>query len=155
MSLNVSRPLCVVSLMAVAALVGCAGRPSLLPNPDKELRKTSVQFAADAAKRQYPADGPRGGDAQAHASVDHGLGNKIEAVNLSDEAWNNVEVWVNQTYVVVVPNWPSKQLKVLHFQMLFDREGGSFPVDNKNIRVEKLEIVRDGKVYAVPTKLAD
>lgn len=145
-----------LAVLGVAvAVAGCAGRPSLLPNPDKELRKTSVQFAADAAKRQYPATAPRGGDAQAQASVDYGIGDKIEAVNLSDETWTNVEVWVNEKYVVVVPNWAPRQLKVLHFQMLFDRDGGSFPVDNKNIRIDKIEVVRDGKVYNVPKKLAD
>src|ERR1051325_11680992 len=32
-------------------LTGCSGRPSLLPNPDPQLRHSSAEFAADAAKR--------------------------------------------------------------------------------------------------------
>jgi len=39
--------------------------------------------------------------------------------------------------------------------MLYDRDGGSFPIDNKTIRVEKIEIFKDGKLQNVPTKLAD
>ena len=40
-----------IGVFAVSLLAGCAGRPSLFPNSDKDLRKTSVAFAADAAKR--------------------------------------------------------------------------------------------------------
>jgi hypothetical protein len=134
---------------------GCAGRTSMIPNSDKELRKPSVAFAADAAKRSYPAAAPRGGDAQAQASVDHGLFNRIEVSNLSDGPWTNVEFWVNDKYVVFVPNWQPKEMKHIDFPMLYDRDGGSFPVDNKSIRVEKIEILRDGKLYGVPAKLAD
>jgi len=142
-------------VFAVALLAGCAGRPSLLPNSDKDLRKTSVAFAADAAKRTYPSSAPHGAEAQAQASVDHGFGNKIDVINLSDENWSNVELWVNEKYVVFIPNWPSRRMEQINFQMLYDRDGGSFPTNNKNIRVEKIEIFVDGKLHTVPTKLAD
>jgi hypothetical protein len=39
--------------------------------------------------------------------------------------------------------------------MLYDRDGGSFPTNNKNIRVEKIEIYVDGKLHTVPAKLAE
>ena len=142
-------------LFAVALLAGCAGRPSLLLNSDKDLRKTSVAFAADAAKRTYPSSAPHGAEAQAQASVDHGFGNKIDVINLSDENWSNVELWVNEKYVVFIPNWPTRRMEQINFQMLYDRDGGSFPIDNKTIRVEKIEIFKDGKLQNVPTKLAD
>jgi hypothetical protein len=142
-------------LFALALLAGCAGRPSLVPNSDKDLRKTSVAFAADAAKRTYPASAPHGAEAQAQASVDHGFGNRIEVINLSDENWSNVELWVNQKYVVFIPNWPSRRMEQINFQMLYDRDGGSFPTNNKAIRVEKIELFVDGKLHTVPAKLAD
>jgi hypothetical protein len=142
-------------MLALGLIAGCAGRTSIFPNSDKELRKPAVAFAADAAKRTYPATAPRGGEAQAQASVDHGVFNRIDAINLSDENWSNVELWVNEKYVVFIPNWPSKRLEQINFQMLYDREGGSFPIDNKALRVNKIEIFRDGKMYTVPTKLAD
>ena len=144
-----------IAVLSVALLAGCAGRPSLLPNSDKDLRKTSVAFAADAAKRTYPASAPHGTEAQAQASVDHGFGNKIDVINLSDENWSNVELWVNEKYVVFIPNWPSRRMEQINFQMLYDREGGSFPTNNKSIRVEKIEIFKDGKLQTVPAKLAD
>jgi len=144
-----------IGIVAVALLAGCAGRPSLFPNSDKDLRKTSVAFAADAAKRNYPATAPRGAEAQAQASVDHGIANRIEVINLSDENWTNVELWVNEKYVVFIPNWPTRRMEQINFQMLYDRDGGSFPIDNKTIRVEKIEIFKDGKLQNVPTKLAD
>src|SRR5579859_3964297 len=55
-------------VMAVALLAGCEGRPSLLPNSDPDLRKTSTQFAADAAKRfPYPTAAEKAGEAQGRA----------------------------------------------------------------------------------------
>ena len=53
------------------------------------------------------------------------------------------------------PNWPSRRMEQINFQMLYDRDGGSFPVENKNTRVDKLEVFRDGKMYNLPKKLAD
>ena len=43
--------LSLIAGLGLALFAGCAGRPSLLPNSDKDLRKTSAAFAADAAKR--------------------------------------------------------------------------------------------------------
>jgi hypothetical protein len=150
------RRLAVVAWVLGAALVvGCAGRPSIFPNSDPGLRKTSAEFAADAAKRSYPSTAPRGGDAQAQASVDHGLLNRIDVSNLSDATWNNVEVWVNEKYVVNIPTWPAKRMEQITFQMLYDRDGKSFPVDNKQYRVHALEVFYDGKLYNVPRRLAD
>jgi hypothetical protein len=149
------------SLLSVAAvavlvlLVGCSGRPSIIPNPDKSLRKTSAEFAADAAKRHpYKKDAPRGGEAVARAQVGYTL-NQVDVVNLSQEPWNDVEVWVNQDYVVFVPSMPPNQLKSLPFQMMFDDKGNYFPLDNKKVLVKKVEILRDGKLYDVPVKLGD
>jgi hypothetical protein len=134
---------------------GCAGRTSAIPNSDKELRKTSVAFAADAAKRTYPATAPRGGDAGAQAAIDHGFFNRIDVTNLSDTDWADVEFWVNQKYVVFIPHWRVREMKHVDFPMLYDNNGGSFPTDNSTIRVEKVEMVRDGKLYTVASKLAD
>ena len=141
--------------LAVLVLTGCAGRPSVLPNSDKNLRKTSAEFAADAAKRNYPATAPRGGDAQAQGSVDYGFENHVEAVNLSGDTWNQVELWVNEKYVVFVPVWQPRQLLQVGFKMLYDRDGQTFPTNNKEIQVQKLEVFRDGKLYGVPVRLAD
>src|SRR5687768_14560041 len=61
------RPICrvtVPALIGLALLAGCAGRVSMLPNADKNLRKTPAQFAADAATRHpFKAELPSGGEA--------------------------------------------------------------------------------------------
>src|SRR6266550_3658362 len=115
-------------LLAVAALIGlpligCAGRPEIIPNSDKSLRKTSAEFAADAAKRfPYPADAPRGGRAAARAQVGYSL-NKIEIVDQDTADWNDVDVWVNQSYVVHLPVMQKQVLKSLPFQMIYNDKG--------------------------------
>ena len=144
---------------ALAFLAGCAGRPSLLPNSDPALNKTSAQFAADAAKRHpFHEDFPAGGQAKGRAQVGYGL-YTVEVVNLSDEDWNNVELWINRRYVVHVPRIEAggKRVKTLNFQMFFDDLGHSFPVDNRTAdrMVRQLEMVRGGQLYTIPVSLAD
>src|SRR5690348_84769 len=113
-------PVAMLILAVVAAsLVGCSGRAELFPNSDVSLRKPSTAFAADAAKRfPYKLDAPRAGQAEARAQVGYQL-DVLEIVNLSNEEWNDVEVWVNQQYVVSLKKMEPHVLKRLTFQMLF------------------------------------
>ena len=148
-----------LALLLAAGAGGCSGRPSLLPNSDPALRKTSAQFAADAAKRHpFKEDLPEGGPAKGRAQVGYGL-DTVEVVNQSDEDWNNVEIWINRRYVVFVPHIEAhgQRTKTLNFQMFFDERGHSFPVDNRTAdrMVRQLEMVRGGQVYSIPVTLAD
>jgi hypothetical protein len=134
---------------------GCAGRVSMIPNPDPNLRKSSTQFAADAVSRHpFKADAPKAGEAVARAEVGYTL-NRIDLVNLSNEDWNDVEVWVNQQYVVHLPKMEHGRLKILPFQMLYDDKGNYFPLDNRKVLVNQVSLYRDGKLYDVPVKLGD
>ena len=80
---------------------------------------------------------------------------RLEVVNLSDEDWSDVEVWVNQRYVVHVPKMERGRLKQFNFQMLFDEKGNYFPTDNNKMRVKQVEVLHDGRVCSVPLQLAD
>ena len=135
-----------------ALIVGCQGRPTLFPNPDPSLRKTSTQLAADAARRfPYKADAPHAVETSARAQVAYSL-NRLEVVNFSEEDWSDVEVWVNRRYVCHVPRMESRKLKEVHFPMLYDDTGAYFPFDNKEMRIETVELFRDGTMYAVTVK---
>jgi len=149
-----------IPLVGIVIMAGCAGRPAIVPSSDPALRKTSAQLAADAAKRSYEADAPRGGEAVARAEVDYGL-KELHIENLSSEDWRDVEVWVNQRWVVYLPALPHQQSKTegfrrINFQMLYDRDGNYFPVNwiNSKVRIEKVEVFHDGKMYDVPLHLA-
>src|SRR5687768_10053101 len=74
----VGSSLSVVSVVCLSLLAGCQGTGSLIPPSDPDLKKTATEFAADSAKRSYPASAERGGDAQALASVDYGMFNRVE-----------------------------------------------------------------------------
>jgi hypothetical protein len=150
-----------LTLLAMILLAsGCAGRAALIPNKDPTLRKTSAQFAADAAKRNYPAAAPRGGEAAARAEVDYTL-KELRVGNLSPEDWINVEIWVNQKYVVFLPSFPhankGEGYRHLNFQLLYDNQGNYFPTSyvGNSMRIDKVELFRDGKLYDVPVRLAD
>lgn len=146
-------------LIACGAVAsGCAGRPSLLPNSDPALRKSSAQFAADAARRQFDPSTPAAGPANGRAQVGYGM-DKIELVNLGTEDWHNVELWANRKYVVFIPyvQAGTRRVETVNFQMLYDDKGHYFPVDNSKPQnmVRQLEIVRDGSLYTVPFAQAD
>jgi hypothetical protein len=142
---------CVLGL----AVFGCAGRPSLLPNRETGLRKTSTQFAADAAKRfPYKADTARGGEAPARAEVDY-MTCELAVANLSQEDWENVELWVNQKYVVFVPKVQHGKQVNLPFQMIYDDGGNYIPTNSLKVKVAKLEANMNGKMYDIPVRLAD
>ena len=148
------------ALIGAGAMAGCDGRPAIIPNKDPALRQTSAKFAADAAKRNYEADAPRAGEAIARAEADYTL-KEIRFGNLSPEDWANVEIWVNQKYVVFLPALPKfnkgdgyRQIK---FQMLYDNQGEHIPATlfSAKTRIEKVEIFREGKMFDVPLRLAD
>lgn len=141
-------------LTTLLLTVGCAGRPSLVPNREPALRKTSTQFAADAAKRHpYQADAPRAGEATARAEVDYML-NELVVANLSQEDWQDVELWLNQKYVVHVPKVNKGAQVNLPFQMIYDDAGNYVPT-NKLMKNPHLEARIDGKMYNIPVRLAD
>lgn len=149
----------ILAAACLAMVAGCAGRPSLVPNSDPALRKTSAQFASDAAKRHpFNASLPSGGAAQGRAQVGYGR-DTVEVVNLGAEDWHNAELWVNRTHVVFIPRVRAGAGRVttINFQMLFDEKGRSFPTNNSvpQRMVRQLELVRDGQVYTVPFTQAD
>jgi len=147
--------LCIAIALGLSA--GCAGRPSLLPNTDENLRKTSTQFAADAAKRHpYKADAPRGGDAEATVQYNPTFA-RFDILNYSTSDWHDVELWINQNYVVFIPLLQKNKERVesLPFQMLFDESGNYFTTDGGKNPVKNVEIYRDGKMYTVPFKMEE
>jgi hypothetical protein len=142
--------------IVLAMAAGCSKTPpALMPNKDKSLRKSASAFQRDAAERHpYPADAPRAGQAVARAQ--YGVSaNQIEVVNLSNETWSDVDVWVNATHVVHVPTMKPGDLKVLNFRMLYDARGHAFPQNNATSPVRKVEVMHDGQMYDVPVALAD
>jgi hypothetical protein len=143
----------VAGFAIAAGVIGCStdGRPSFLPNPDTNLRKTSAELAADAAKRTYEADAPRGGQAQARASFEL-MSHRFDLVNLDDTDWTNVEVWVNQQYVVFVPVMQTEKDKKLNFEMFYDRDGHHFDTQGGKNPIKTLEICKDGKIFTVPAE---
>jgi hypothetical protein len=143
-----------ITLVVLAGLAGCAGRPTLLPPSDPNLRKTAAQFSADAAKRHpYKADAPRG-EAASRAEVDY-MFHHINLVNLSADDWADVELWINQKYVVFLPQLPHNQQKTVGFTMIFDDKGAWLGMTNDERRVEKIEAYMNGKMYEIPCRLAD
>jgi len=154
--LSLPRIACCFGIFACGLLAGCEGRPGLIPNSDPALNKTSTQFAADAARRfPYPAD-PNGGTASGRAEIDLML-TRLQILNSSDEDWNDIDIWVNHSYVCHVPSIPKGKLKVetVQFQMLYDVKGDYFATDNGQHPVTSVEMRRGGKTYQIPIVMAD
>ena len=146
-----------ITLSAAILAAGCAGRPSLIPNSDPGLRRTSAEFAADAAKRHpFKGDLPSGGEALGRGSVDYTF-KTVQVLNFSDEDWNDVELWINRKFVCWLPRLEKgkEHSKIMNFTMFYDDKGEYFETDNGKIRIEQFEMVRNGKIYSFKLGLAD
>jgi len=155
--MNLQKIVVLSGLAGCTMLIGCQGRPTLFPNSDPSLRKTSTEFAADAAKRfPYPGEASKGGDASGRAEVDVMLG-QIQILNSSDDDWKDVDTWVNQSHVCHVPLSPKGKQKVetIAFAMLYNGKGDYFTTENGKNPLNRVEIFHDGKLYTVPVRLAD
>jgi len=141
---------CSVGMLGAA---GCNGQPTLFANPDPNLRKTVPEWKADAANRfPYKAEAPHAAEPKARAQVGYDL-HRIEVVNISEEDWTEVEVWVNRQYVCYIPKMESRKLKEVHFPMLFNELGKSFPMQKNYVRT--VELYREGKMYQIACSSAD
>lgn len=152
-----SRTALLATLVGSAALlmVGCTKKPTLFPNPDPSLRKTTAEFRSDAAQRfPYKADVPHRADPQVRGQIRYSL-NRLEILNFTGQELSDVEVWVNRKYVCYVPKMQDRKLKEVQFSMLLDEQGQSFPTDNRAIRVETVEIFRNGAMHQITCRLAE
>lgn len=135
-------------------LWGCVGEtsPGILPNNDPTLRESGRQLRDDASKRVYEADAPRGGEAEARAQYNL-MSKNFDLVNLSDEDWQRVDVWINQKYVLHVARMEKQVAKRLDFDMFYDQNGEHFKTEDGNNPLQSLEIFCDGKMYTVATTM--
>jgi hypothetical protein len=146
-----------VVVMGFGIVCGCADRPTIFDNPDPNLRLSSSELRGDALARfPYKQEAPKDQEIHARAQVAYAI-NRMEVVNFSDADWQDVEVWVNHQYVCHVPKMQRGQLKEIHFPMLFDEKGNSFPMNSNQgkMLVRTVEILRDGKMYQLTVEAAD
>lgn len=142
-----------VLTLAAVALGGCAQKPSLIPNQDPALRRTKAEFRADAATRVYPANAPRGRNLESRSQIGY-MAKRVDVANLSQTDWQNVEVWVNQRYVVFLPRIERGTLRSIPFTALFDNQGNHIPTDSRTFVVETVEVLIDGQLYDIKVTVA-
>ena len=70
-------------------------------------------------------------------------------VNLSKNDWSNVEVWVNQKYVLFIPEMQHDVDKKLDFEMFYDRDGHHLDTQHGKYPIKTIEFCLDGKLYSV------
>jgi len=157
MNMSTLRRCAASAVFATGVFCGCADRPTIFDNPDPNLRRSSSELRGDAIMRfPYKQEAPKDREIQARAQVAYAL-NRMEVLNFSGRDWEDVEVWVNQKYVCHVPKMQSGQLKEIHFPMLFDQAGNSFPMNSNKgkMLVRSVEILRDGKMYQLTVEAAE
>ncbi len=88
----------------------------------------------------YPSELPLIGTAAARATIRYGA-DRLELANLSRLPWTESRLWVNRTYSVLLPHTKPGDIRSIHFSFLRDAEGRPFPTDNRNVRIEEVEIV--------------
>lgn len=138
----------------LGGVLGCDNTPGIMPQSDPALRGAPTKFAQAASGLSYPESARTTEELTARAQVGHAL-NVVQVANLSRQDWTDVQVWVNQQYVISVPSIPAGTLRTLSFHLLFDPQGKPFPIDNRSVQVNKVEVLLGGQLYNVRLQLAD
>ena len=155
--ISLRRTAAAFAVLTLLGIWGCSDRPTIFDNPDPNLRLSSSELRGDAISRfPYKQEAPKAREIQARAQVAYQI-NRMEVVNFSQSDWDDVEVWVNHKYVCHVPKMQRGQLKEIHFPMLFDEKGNSFPMNSNQgkMLVRSVEILHDGKMYQVTVEAAE
>src|SRR3954462_3276314 len=156
MNKNAQRRCAAFAAFALCGLWGCSDRPTIFDNPDPNLRLSSSELRGDALARfPYRAEAPKSSEINARAQVAYAI-NRMDLVNFSSSDWTDVEVWVNQKYVCHIPKMERGKLKEIHFPMMFDEKGNSFPMNSNKgqMLVRSVEVLRDGKMYQLTVEAA-
>ncbi len=156
-TISLGRSVAAFGVLTLLGVWGCTDRPTIFDNPDPNLRLSSSELRGDALARfPYKEEAPKVREIQARAQVAYPI-NRMEVVNFSPSDWEDVEVWVNHKFVCHVPKMQRGQLKEIHFPMLFDEKGNSFPMNSNKgqMLVKSVEILRDGKMYQLTVEAAD
>lgn len=145
------RALFALSIVAGSLTLGCQGNAVLIRNTDTSLNKSAATFASEAKEYfPYPADAQRGERIDARAEIGY-MWNVVNIVNYSAQDWENVELWVNKSYVLPLAKMEAGQTKRISFKMIYNDQGEYFPLGGTMIK--ELEIKKDGILYTVPTQI--
>ena len=126
-----------------------------MPNDNPALRKKPAEFAADAATRHpYPAGVPVAETYDVRAEADY-LFDNLDLLNFSGRPFEDVEVWVNETYVVHLPVLPDGDVQEIPFRAMYDGTGDHFPTNNRRAQIETVRLLVQGEALDVPMDIKD
>ena len=150
-----NRIVLALSVLCIAAIAGCADQPAIFQSSDPALQKSVSDFRADAATRfPYKADASRTTEDKVRAKVEYGI-KRLDIANFTGANLLDVEVWVNRQYVCHVPVIEDRGLKHIEFPMLCNILGTTFPKNNGEIRVEKVELLYAGEFHEIRVNAYD
>ena len=143
-------PVALISMM----IAGCSDQVTMIPNADGQLNKSADRFIAEAqACFPYPADAARGGEIAGRANIGYSY-NQISLTNFSGSDWIGPIIWVNKSYVIPFEKIEPGVVKRISFKMIYNEQGERFPLGNREVRVETLEVFVNGKMYDLPWEIA-
>lgn len=137
-----------VLLLAAGCRGGSNGADARLGGASRDEGPTRVA-AAPAEYPSYPIETPLVGTADGRATAYYGK-DRLEIVNLSEQAWPQTRIWVNHRYSALLPHTRPGEVRSIHFSFLRDEQGRTFPTDNMEIRVESVELVTGDERTKVP-----
>lgn len=137
----------ILPLAAATMLVGCESSMSIQPTASSS-RQETAQLAAYAANANYPQN------ARASYNQDWRVGatvqkNDIRLMNYSDHAIDNVNVWVNGTWVRHLDNLPPKGSVTLSTSDFYNQNGRVLSESNFPLETARIEIQNGNNLYSV------
>ena len=117
------------------------------PQSSRQIRPSASPIKPTPRKAESPSDGPKS------ATPSTSSKSKTSATQIG----TNVEIWVNKSYVVWLPELKARPGKItaIPFQAIYNEDGHSFPTDNRKTLINLVEVYHDGKMFEVKSQLAD
>ena len=142
-----------IPLTAAAMLMGCEAGVGIHPEASSS-RQETAQLAAYAANTNYPTETKATWNNDWHVGA-MTKGSDVKFINYTDRPINNVNIWVNGTYVHSVESIAPRSSVTVPMANFFDKNGHVMSTDNTPMGTAHFEIQSGNGLYSVMGPVAE
>ena len=137
----------IAASLSILLIAGCASDNSTSSNASGP---TDTERAAYAASVHFPSEAPQSSEI---AAVSRPSENAVKLYNFSTRPLRNVNVWINQAFVMHLNGIPARGSVTLNTANFYNALGSSLAKENQSIR--QIVIKSDEGVFSVMGPLSE
>lgn len=140
----------IAASLSILLIVGCSSDNSTSSNASGAAGPTDTERAAYAASVHFPSEAPMTSEI---AAVSMPAEHAVKLYNFSTRPLRNVNVWINQAFVMHLNGIPARGSVTLNTANFYNALGSSLVKENQGIR--QIVINSDEGVYSVMGPLSE